>query len=407
MIKNQEIFSERSLFKNSLWLILSLLSSNIFGFFFWALSARLYAKEDVGVATVLFSSIMLIVAISRLGLDQSLIKYFFISNKNQTFFTTLMFTSLAAIIIGVLFIGFSGSLSLEIQNNKIFCLCFLVLLTSYSVLTLSGTLFVVSKRGEYYFMQSLIIGSRIIFLVPLLHAGSLGIIASFGIAFTIGLFQTILSLYKIGIKFEGFDIGFVKKSFKFSAGNYIIGIFMLAPSLILPIIILNLLGKEDAATYYIDYSIASTLFIIPSAFSTSLFIEGSIGKNIEKILLQSIIGVSLLLSPMVLILILYSDSLLALINLKYIDGAPLLKVFALSSFFVAICQLYYSIKQIEGDIKDMMYISALIFISSVGLSCLFITQFGILGIGYAWVIAYGLSSLLCAKGLLKIRKKPA
>ncbi|RJS75275.1 polysaccharide biosynthesis protein, partial [Methanophagales archaeon] len=72
----------------------------------------------------------------------------------------------------------------------------------------------------------------------------------------------------------------------------------------------------------------------------------------------------------------------------------LLRIFALSSFFVAICQLYFSIKKVQKDIKGLIFLSALIFVLLVGLSYVFMLEFGIIGIGYAWMAGYGLSSLV-------------
>ena len=49
--------------------------------------------------------------------------------------------------------------------------------------------------------------------------------------------------------------------------------------MILPIMVLNVLGAEQAAYYYIAYAIAALLFMIPSAISMSLFVEGSHGEE--------------------------------------------------------------------------------------------------------------------------------
>ena len=63
-----------------------------------------------------------------------------------------------------------------------------------------------------------------------------------------------------------------------SAGNYLAGLFVAAPNMILPIMVLNVLGAEEAA-YYLAYAIASLRFMIPSAISTSLFVEGATARH--------------------------------------------------------------------------------------------------------------------------------
>jgi len=45
------------------------------------------------------------------------------------------------------------------------------------------------------------------------------------------------------------DRGFLNEAFHFSLGNYLAGLFMAAPNTILPIMVLNVLGAEQAAYY--------------------------------------------------------------------------------------------------------------------------------------------------------------
>ena len=47
--------------------MLTSVTSGGFGFIFWILAAKLYPKEDVGVATALISAMSLIVLLSRFG----------------------------------------------------------------------------------------------------------------------------------------------------------------------------------------------------------------------------------------------------------------------------------------------------------------------------------------------------
>ena len=57
---------------------------------------------------------------------------------------------------------------------------------------------------------------------------------------------------------------------------------MSAPNMLIPIMVLNVLGAESTANYYITYAIVSILFMIPYAFTTSLFVEGSHGGEMKK-----------------------------------------------------------------------------------------------------------------------------
>ena len=72
-----------SLYRNSIFLMLSTGMMAVFGFFFWIINARLYSAEQVGIGTTLISIMTLISSFSLLGLGNSLIKYLPTSDKKN------------------------------------------------------------------------------------------------------------------------------------------------------------------------------------------------------------------------------------------------------------------------------------------------------------------------------------
>jgi len=72
-----------SLYRNSIYLILSMGVVSVFGFFFWMINARLYSAEQVGIGTTLISLMSLISSFSFLGLGNNLIKYLPTSDKKK------------------------------------------------------------------------------------------------------------------------------------------------------------------------------------------------------------------------------------------------------------------------------------------------------------------------------------
>lgn len=377
--------------------MLSSLFSATFGFIFWMLAAKFYPKEDVGVATALISSLSLLIMLSRLGLDQSIIRFFPERDKSKVFVTSLIITTFFAILFGVIFILGVNIWSPQLNIIKKYAIFYLLFLAASSITSLSGVSFVALRKAEYYFFQNLVVSSRVIFLFPLTFFGTLGIFSSFGISYILALLFSLLFLVKSGIKLSSsVDRKFLMNdAFHFSVGNYIVGLLITVPNRILPIMILNILKAEEVAYYYIVFAITSMLFIIPTAVSTSLFVEGSHGEALKKTTLKSIFAIFSLLAPAVIILYFFGGFVLRLIGKSYAsNGLNLLRVMTLSSFFVAICRVYFSIKRVQKDIKGLFFLSALIFTLLLGLSYIFMLKFGIVGVGYAWIVGYGLSSLL-------------
>ena len=65
--------SNDSLYKNSIYLMLSTGVMATFGFFFWIINARIYSAEQIGIGTTLLSIMSLISSFSILGLGTGLI----------------------------------------------------------------------------------------------------------------------------------------------------------------------------------------------------------------------------------------------------------------------------------------------------------------------------------------------
>ena len=115
----------------------------------------------------------------------------------------------------------------------------------------------------------------------------------------------------------------------------------------------------------------------------------------KKTTLKSIFTIFLLLTPSVIILYFFGELVLQLIGKDYTErGLSLLRLMALSSFFVAICEIHSSIRRIQKDIKRLILLGAMIFALLLGLSYIFMPKLGLPGVGYAWIISYGVSGVI-------------
>ena len=238
-----------------------------------------------------------------------------------------------------------------------------------------------------------------VILVLLPFLGSLGIFLSFGISSLIAILFSFIMIYRKiekspDDKILRIDKEFLKESFHFSAGNYFFMLFATIPLYLLPLLVLNVLGSDQTAYYYIAYTIASFLFMVSAAFSTSLFVEGSHGESLRKNTIKSLLAIFSILVPLALFIFFFGGYILEIFGKDYTNGLELLRVMVISSFFYSICQVYFSIEKVRNNIKDLIIISLLIFILLVSLSYFLMFNYGILGVGYAWIISYFLGSIV-------------
>lgn len=391
------------LYINSFFMALSRLLNASGGFIFWLLAARLYTKEDVGLTSALFSYMELVLLFSVLGSDFSLIRYLPIYDKKKVFNTCLSISICFSLITGIFFVLGSGIFSpgLSIIKTPHYAVMFVLFGAANTLNHITGTTFIAIRQSINYFLQNLIRAVRIPLLIPLFFLGSLGIFQSLGIAC---ILSSVFSLYLLsknpGLNFK-IDKSFIKKTYQFSLFNYFSNNLSEASMLIIPIMVLNLLGRAEAANYYIAAAIGDLVLIIPGVLGTSLFVEGSHGQDTKKNLVKAISATYALLIPTIIIIFLFGDFFLGLFGKSYVDSHKLLCLIAISSLFTAIYSLFVSILRINMKMGTVLKLNILLFIILLGLSYIFIIKYGLVGVGYARIITSVIISVLIAANFKK------
>lgn len=394
------------LYRTSFFMAFSSIFNAGCGFFFWIIAARIYTVEQVGLATALISSLGLVLLFSRLGLDFSIIRFFPTGDKNRIFSTSLIITTLASLLAGLAYILLIDHLAptLAFLKEPCYLVAFLLIGAANSVAAITGNAFLADRKAENYFIQNIFMALRIPLLIPLAFLGTFGIFGSTGLAFIVAsIFALIVlarSLKSIRPEVDG---EFIKRSFKFSSWNYVSNILSTAPTLVLPIMVLNILGEAEAAKYYIAFTMGNLVLIIPSSLGTSLFVEGSHGEGLKKSVIRAGTASLALLVPAVLALLILGDGFLGMLKGEYAEASGLLKIVALSSFPVTVYSLFIPIQNVRMRVEGVVKLNALRCTLLLGLSYLMIQEYGILGIGYAWILTYGM--IMIVIGWIALREK--
>lgn len=390
------------LYRGSLFIFLSSVTSSGLGFVFWIVATRFYSQAEVGFAVAVISAVSLVILISRLGMDQSIIRYFPEQDKGSILTTSLMVTTIVAMVLGVGFIVFAEVISSDFQIVRENPAVFFILVFVTSVTAIFGSAFVALRKSEYYFVQTLLSGIRIPLLIPFVVLGTVGILVSTSIATAVVMIAMVLLFARVGIKMKGFNSGFIRDSFQFSMVTYISMLLASSPTFIMPILVLNILGPESSAVYYITYSIAAIIFMIPSAMGISLFVEGSNGQPLLKNVTKAFAISMAVLVPVVTIIFFYSYQILELIGPEYAqEGAPLLVFITLSSPFMLVFQLFISVKTVQAKYRTLLFFSGLQFVQLMVLAFVFTDRYGMIGVGYAWL----LSLIIMSVAILVVERK--
>jgi len=389
-----------SMYRNAGYLMMNSGSTAVIGFIFWMVAARLYSIEAVGMSSAIISAVGLLTLLSNLGLGYGLIGFLPGSGAKTKVVINSCFTIVGLISMVLSFIYLAGlsiwsPALLPFRELPLFFIAFVAVTVASTLKGLIDQTFIAKRRAGFTLAQGLIFS--LLRFIPLIALASFyhifGIFSSWGIAILAAIIISLfLFLPRIQTDYR-FSPAIMKKvpneMIRFSSANYISTLLWSIPNYVLPLMVLNILGVEANAYFYIGWSVAAILASIPTATSFSLFAEGAWNmKNLREEVKRSLKLTLVLLIPAVIILVLLGDKILLFFGKAYSENAiKLVWILALSSLPMGINHIYFGIKRVEMKMKNLVVLSGLMTIIMLGLSWTLLPLMGILGVGVARLVS--------------------
>lgn len=376
-------------------------SSALFGVVFWIIATRTMSTDSVGFVSTISSTTFLITIIATLGMDVALTRYLPTSkNKAELISTVIISILLVAVLLSILFVAGIRWLAPELSflREGLPFVIFLIFVVFSSLNVMLNVTFTTIRKSVAYFLQNMLLGLRIPILYFIAPLGVLGAMGSICIAYIISNIYSIYMLYrcKLPIKLK-INTAMLREITSFSMGNYVASIFTIAPGMAMPLIIVSTLGASESAYYYIAYSIANMLFMIPSAIASSLFIEGSYETPLKNNVIKSIRSVLMLLLPLIVLILIFGDKILLIFSKEYsVQSVVLLKLLAMSSLPSSIVSIYLVVKRIQKNIMAINSITFTISALIIGIAYFSLSRIGLTGLGYLWLGVYSIIGTILA-----------
>lgn len=393
MRRRLEQLQRSSFFMNAMYLMLSNFVIAGFGFLFWTIITRSYPASEVGLATTLLSVSSLLSLLALAGFDTTFVRFLPASQRKNDYINS------GFLIVTILSVGVSMGVAYILPYTSphfavlhtwwgAISFVFFTFVTTLNVLT--NAVFLAYKKARFIFVINTLF-SLVKVILPLMILGNaLTIFILAGIAQLVGLMLSLVAMqryfsYSFRLVFDKEALRLVRT---FSLTMYSGSILNLLPPTLLPIIIISAIGPQNSAYYYIAFTIASLLYTIAYSSMQSVFAEGSHDETALKdhvIKAARLIGVVLL--PAAILTAILSPLLLAIFGQEYTDKAvPLLQIFALSApavaMYSALGAIFKVIKHLEGTISMNIGYAATIILLSYSL----LPQFGLIAIGWSWLI---------------------
>ncbi len=400
----RHLFSLRKepLYMNSVFMMASTGMVSVSGFFFWIIAAHLYTDTQVGLATAIISVILFIMNLSILGLNYSIIRFLpKAKDKNELISTSLLSVSIASALcagIFLLFLPFFSEKLVFMHESPVIAIAFFFLTIAVSIDFVTEGIFLAHRSGKYIFLKNLLVSVLKlvlpIFFIPL---GANGIFIAWALALSSAL---LISFWVLVKKFNFSPTRFMNPSklsqlIKFSSANYIVGLLGIAPEFILPVLITNAINPQTAAYFYMAFMMANLLYTIPFATTQSLFAEGSHKESsffINARKASKLIGA--LLIPGILVFIFFGHYILLLFGKSYsTEGLQFLQLLAISGIPVAFNYMGLTYVNVHRKMKALITINT-IGIGAIILLSYLLREYGLTGIGIAWLAGHLLKNVL-------------
>lgn len=402
------------LYANALYLMMNVGIMNLTGFIFWVVAARLYTTEDVGLASAGIAAASILSMLSTLGLEYGLIKFLPSSDikGNVTVNSCFTISSLVSIILAFIFLAGLGLWSpalLIIRQNPAFFAAFVVFTIAFTLRIMIENTYVAERKAIFAFTQgtiySLLRFIPLILLAPLFHA--FGIFSSWSISLAIAITCSLFwFLPRARDKFHPLPAlrwGIINRMMRFSFANYIVNFLTLGFGYILSLVVVNRLGSEANAYFYIAWSIGLLLGMISMMTSLSLFSEGLHNeKQLKQDVIRSLKLIGLLVIPAIVIVFLAGDKFLLAFGKAYSENATsLLRLLAIAAVPMSINQVYFAMKRVRAEMRGVIILGSFIAVSTLVVSWVLLPRMGITGAGWAWLACQGVAAIVIGLTLIR------
>lgn len=385
------------LYSNAIFLILNTATMSLFGFFSWIVVARFYTEAEVGFSSAIISAVGLLASLSMLGMGGSIVRFLPQVERPQDLINTCYTVGgIIGLIVSAIFLAglnfWSPSLSF-ITQNTVFTLVFIGFTLVWIVSRLTDSAFLAKRRAEFTLYKH---GIYALLKIPLpilfvLFFHAFGIVASWSIASGIALvISLLLFLPKLQNHYRPvptLNLSLIKHVWRFASSNYAAHMLSEAPTLLLPVMVVNILGAENNAYFYIAMIMAGLLFAIPAGVASSLFAEGShFESELKENAIRSLKFTALLLVPATIVLVFTGRWILLIFGESYsVNAMRLLQILAISSLPMVLNHIYSTILRVTNRMRELVIISGSVAIAVLVTSYLIMPITGIIGIGYAWL----------------------
>jgi O-antigen/teichoic acid export membrane protein len=390
----------------------SSLAGAAFGLAFWVAAARLYDALVVGRTAAAISVVMLLSTVAMLFLDGTLVRFLPLSGVASARFVVTVYCITAATAVVV------ASAVLVLANTVVTSLGFLV----DSVPVALGFVAATAIWALFTEQDSALTGLRRATWVPIenvsyslarlgLLAALVAISPTYGIflacmlpalallaAVSVVLFRWLIPRHAAATRAVAVPLR-VRELAAYAGTNYAATLIAALYALLPPIIVLHERGSVANAHFYVPWVLASSLALVGLSSGVGLTLEASITPSeLNAYRVRATRNVLRLVLPAALFFLIFAEPFLRIFGEPYADdGATLLRLLALACVPQVVVSLTVAALRAERRLRPILTTQTGIAVVVLGLGYALTAQFGIWGMGAAYLAAQTGAALLLSR----------
>lgn len=390
------------LFRNAYALLVNAVGTSALGFVYWVLAARLYSATFVGASSALIAALLLAATAAQLNLGGALARFLPRSGakaKRWVLYTYLVSGALAVVLgfaVAPWLLDMVGDLGIDGLAGVVWII---FAVSVWCVFALQDHILTGLRQAGWVPIENAVFGVlKIVLLVAL--AGSLpatGIIISWTVPMALMLlpvnaliFRRLLPRHVRGETHP--ESVTVRHVGRFVAWDYLGALFNLASTQLLPVLVAARIGAEANGYFYVAWVIMLVVDTALVGVTSSLTVEGSRDQEglpglVRRLIPRLFAGLAVL-SVLTLTTAPY---ILNIFGPQYSENATfLLRLLALGLVPRGLVILWMAIARVRSHVSQLVVTQGAVAVIVLGLSAYLMSDFGITGVGIAYLAGQGI-----------------
>jgi O-antigen/teichoic acid export membrane protein len=174
---------------------------------------------------------------------------------------------------------------------------------------------------------------------------------------------------------------------RFVAADYVGSLFALAVAALLPVVIVAISGPRAGAYFYIVWTVAVSLNLLPVNLCASMTVETIHGEvDLATQTRTAAIHMARILVPLVAGVVVFAEWILRIFGPDYVEaGTTPLRILALAVLPYAVNTLFLATSRIQGRGREIVVCQVAIATLAIGGTLLLLGSMGITGVAVAWI----------------------